>query len=76
MKAAILKAIIAVVSVFLAGGLWMGLLIVLKKSGIDILQTLAVYISHLSFIGWLLFGVGSIALYLGLTKLILSRLGV
>lgn len=76
MKAAIVKAIIAIVSVFLAGGLWMGLLVLLKKSGVDILQTLAVYISHLSFIGWLLFGVGSIVLYLALAKLVIPRVGV
>lgn len=76
MKGVILKVLIAVVSVFLAGGLWMGLVVLLKKSGIDILQTLAVYISHLSFIGWLLFGVGSIALYLALTKLVIPRMGV
>jgi hypothetical protein len=76
MKLVILKAIIAIVSVLLAGSLWMGLIVLLKKSGIDILQSLAVYISQLSFIGWLLFGVGSIILYLVFSKVVISRVGV
>jgi hypothetical protein len=74
MKAIILKAIAAILSVAGAGLLWIGLISLLMASDVGLLQTLAVYVSHLSFIGWLLFGIGSILLYLTLTRFVISRL--
>ena len=68
MKTFILKAIAAIVSVFIAGALWIGSMLLLKNSGVSFLQTLAVYISQLSFIGWLLFGLLAIMLYLVIVK--------
>ena len=64
------KILAAFFSVSIAGLLWLGLILLLKNSKISPLQTLAFYISHLTFIGWLLFGLLSIMIYLRLAQLI------
>lgn len=74
MKIVAIKVLIALTSVVIAGALWMGLIYLLKKSGVNFLEVLAVWISQFSFIGWALFGAGSIGIYLLLTKLVMTRL--
>jgi len=70
MKVTSLKLLAGIVSVALAGGVWMGLATLLFASPIHLLQALAVYISHLSFIGWLLFGLLSIIFYQVLSRFV------
>lgn len=71
--AVLLKIGLMLVSVLLAGAIWYGLVRVLVKSGISSLQTLAVWISHLSFIGWLLFVAISVLFYLGFSRMVRLR---
>lgn len=71
MKMILLKILVAFLSVLLAGGLWLGVILILKNSRISFLQTIAVYISHFSFLGWLLFGLLSISFFYALTNLML-----
>jgi hypothetical protein len=68
MKYYLIKAVIAIIAVFLSGVTWLGLVLILKKSGISALQTVAVYISQFSFLGWLLLGLLSIIYYFVITK--------
>lgn len=72
MKMILLKILAAFLSVFLAGGVWLGIILILKNSGIHFLQTVAVYVSHFSFFGWLLFGLLSISFFYVITNYVLK----
>lgn len=74
MKPLIIKISIAIFSVFVAGALWMGIATGLFKSNQFPLPLIAVYISHFSFIGWLIFGNLSILLYRGVSNQIFKLL--
>ena len=63
MNVILLKVIVVVVAIILAGAIWLGLILVLKSSSVSFLQTLAVYISQLSIFGWLLFLLLILAIY-------------
>lgn len=68
MKFSILRVFITVLSVFIGGAIWIGLLLLLKNSDIPSLQRLVFYISHFTIMGWLLFGLLSVAVYLLISK--------
>jgi hypothetical protein len=42
---------------------WLAILLLLRVTGVEILQTLAVYVSHLSILGWILALAMAIAFY-------------
>ena len=48
------KTLILILSVAVGWGVWMGVGILLFKSNISPLQTLSLWISHFSIVGWLL----------------------
>ncbi len=74
MKLIILRIIAGIISIFLAGATWTGLVILLKGTGISYLQKLAVYVSHFSFIGWILFLALAVLFYLLISKQIIGKL--
>lgn len=66
----VLKALLFLTSVIIAGGVWFGLVEILIRSQISDLQSLAVYLSHWFVFGWLLF----ITLVVLIYRLLSSRL--
>ena len=71
MKTLLLKLAICLGAIVAAGGIWLGLILLLRYSGMSFLETMAVLLSHLSVFGWLLFLVLIVVIYkLAVRKLI------
>ncbi len=66
------KILASLISANVSLVLWLGLILLQKNSTISLLQKISVYISHLSFIGWIIFGVLSIGIYSILSKKVLN----
>jgi len=59
------KAPSIIIAILLAFGIWYGVIILFKFLG---LGTIAVFISHFSFIGWIMFGLIAFVAYKMLRK--------
>jgi hypothetical protein len=73
MKTVLLKAVISLGAIAAAGCIWLGLILLLRYSGISFLETMAVLLSHLSIFGWLLFLILVVVIYKLAVKNLLPR---
>lgn len=68
----VIKILVVLAAIAVAGGLWVGFVLLFKHSGLGFLQGLTFWISHWSFTGWLFFGLLAFILWKLLFKLVVS----
>lgn len=51
----IIKLILVILSIVLAIGVWTGIILLFKNSSVEPIRALTIWVSHLTFTGWLLF---------------------
>ena len=66
----LIKFAVIILSIFLAGAIWVGVVRILSDSGVPSLEHLSVWISHFMVFGWLLFLALCIGIYLALSSFV------
>jgi hypothetical protein len=66
----LIKFSVIILSIFLAGAIWVGLVRILSDSEVPSLEHLSAWISHFMVFGWLLFPALCIGIYIALSSFI------